>query len=467
MTATVVGEPQGLAWQECAGARSGGSHANNRETDQDAGSAAAAQAWAAVPPSPGERTACADEEKAAWLSLDAPASDRLRQSMDALHWIDVSSVPLVIDRASDALTAVEKRAGVRCVGDRARQWRAGDYAGKPYAGLDLLVEEKRAHAMLDQAALLYGIARRARKGGGAPAPHADAAAALLALRADFMRSLSEEGIKDKLFSRGLAGRKYDPFVSTYARIGMVGPGVLNRLKSETEIFHNGRTLSSVQGKNADDLAQTRYVRLFLKDYWGILDIGENASRIVRDWLDEHKLSTDFPFGTGRHAIASVMRAVAGRQFAQSEQTALLAAFSSLALEEAALGGIPPSIRQAARHLAEARGRRAAADDAPYAVVKAEVDVLMDSLRAEMGPFPLQFTERAAALDILADATGLAAAALCRPEDDAEGRKGAARQRVVVSVGGSGLRIRQAGPRPSILDRFMLQASMGADYSAYD
>jgi hypothetical protein len=396
-----------------------------------------------------------------YVAVDGAAIDRLRQALDGLHWVDITAVPLLVDKPSHALAAVQAHAGVRCATIAPRGGN-GEVADKPYGAFVLHTDEAKAHAMLDQAALLYGIARRARRGHPAPAQTEEAATALHALRVDFARALSEESIRDKLFSTPLSADKYQRYFATAEAHVMLTPNAQKRLKAKIDIFHNGRTLPGVQGKNARDLAQSRYVQLFLQDYWKQCAIPDNGARLVLDWLDERKLSTDFAFGTGRHAIASVMRAATGRQYAESEQAELLAAFSSLALEESALGGVPPSVRRAARHLAEARGHTAVQDDGSPVAIKAEIDALMESLRAEMGPTPSEFDHRAAGLAILAAATGLDHATLQNPQ----GKDNAPTRPSAIALGVGGYRLRERPRAPSTLDLFLGQASKGSDYSAY-
>jgi hypothetical protein len=394
------------------------------------------------------------------------AIQRLRQALDGTGWVDIHSAPLAIGKASDALRAVEQEAGMGPVAKSVRLWRKTDsLEANPYGPLDLAIGQEQAHMLLDRAALLYRIARRSRRPHGVHAQE-DPAAVLRDMRVEFVRALSEETIKKKLFTEPLSPAKFGEVVAGYARVGHYGAGVVKIMKATTDILRSADTLPGQQGKSAADIAASRYVRLFLSDYWTPAEIGENAARLVRDWFDENRLGTEFPLGTALHAIASAMRAAAGRQYAESEQPELLAAFSSLALEQSADGGIPPVVRDAARQLAAARGVAGGPDKDCADEEKRGIGALMDSLRARVGPFPQQFDPTEAALRILVSATGLDASALQHRE-----RREFPVPRPSSKVSndewlgiGTNTIVREW---PSILDRFLEQASQPADYSAYN
>jgi hypothetical protein len=209
----------------------------------------------------------------------AQAVGRLQRDA-GLDWISVDHARSTIETATQALQAVMRH--------KKRDPLIAEAAMEELGQKGLLLEQLRHRALfsdtaqlLDQAAALYFIARR-------PAlPERASAASPVSIeivRPAFAQALEREALKQSLFS----------------------PGGLTQQEQQVAIYIDGNALVNAKG-TVSDLA--RAPALLRNPGYARLSEADRVA-LVEQWLHEHGLDSQYPFGSAQNAMATVLKASA-------------------------------------------------------------------------------------------------------------------------------------------------------------
>jgi hypothetical protein len=293
-------------------------------------------------------------------------------------WLDLSRAHSRIDAPVAALIAVLQRHGVSL---RQRDQILTELGGNVRITPELLERLTGSKKPVDEASVLYASGRRLNKSGRGS----------VQLRRDFVAALVEDRLQQHLF------------IQDNLRPNERAGG----------IYYDGNALVNAANRNVDDLANDPSL-MSLPDFASLTQAARR--RMVVDWLDAHGQDTQYLFGSFEHSMASVLKTAAmargeaaPRPYASRK--ALGSAFAELTQHWPSRNStlIDPKILFGL-HLVKTHGIRL---HGPASQRLEELkDCLSDLLTEAAGP-PV-FDRRAAALDMLAQETGLSKPELSRP-----------------------------------------------------
>jgi type II secretory pathway component PulM len=293
-------------------------------------------------------------------------------------WLDLARAPSRIDTPMSALIAVLQR---HAVSARQRERILTVLDGHVHITPELLGRLMRSEKRVDEASMLYASS----KGLAISRGHS------IQRRRDFAAALTRERLQQHLFL----------------------PDSQTAHEHNSGVYFDGNALVNAANRSVDDLAGDPSL-MRLPDFARLSQPARHA--MVVQWLDAHGQDTQYPFGSFEHSMASVLKTAAlsrgeaaPRPYASHE--ALGSAFAALARQWPSRNStlIDPKILFGL-HLVKTHGIRL---HGPASQRLEELkDCLSDLLTEAAGP-PV-FDRRAAALDMLAQETGLSKEELSRP-----------------------------------------------------